>query len=66
MKKISHKITISVYGARHSNTTKSFNALEQAQKLGGFIASNNCILTIPATTGFSFVLEKVPIIQGGK
>jgi|AntAceMinimDraft_13_1070369.scaffolds.fasta_scaffold05136_4 hypothetical protein len=66
MKKISHKITISVYGARHSNTTKSFNALEQAQKLGGFIASNNCILTIPATTGFSFWVGKGSHNTGGQ
>ena len=49
------KISLSVYGAPHSNYDKSFDVLEKAQELGEIIAKHDCILTIPATTGLSLI-----------
>lgn len=54
----SQKIKISVYGARHTDYHKSFDALDQAQLLGTSIAEHDCILTIPATSGFPFWVAK--------
>ncbi len=54
----SQKITLSVYGARQTQSPQSFDALEQAQKLGAIIAEHDCTLTIPATTGFPFWVAK--------
>ncbi|MGB0925166.1 MAG: hypothetical protein ACPGTS_00480 [Minisyncoccia bacterium] len=52
------KITLSVYGARHTDQHKSFDALEKAQILGEKIAGHNCVLNIPASTGFPFWVAK--------
>lgn len=52
------KITLSVYGARHTDQHKSFDALEKAQVLGEAIAEHNCIANIPASTGFPFWVAK--------
>ncbi len=54
----SKKITLSIYGARHTDQHKSFDALEKAQKLGEIIAKHNCIINIPASTGFPFWVAK--------
>ena len=58
MKNDTGKITLSVYGARHTDQHKSFDALEKAQKLGECIAGHNCIANIPASTGFPFWVAK--------
>ena len=58
MNKSSQKIAVSVYGARHSHYSKSFEVLEQAENLGKIIARHDCIVTIPATTGFPFWVAK--------
>ena len=63
--KESQKIKISVYGARHTDYHKSFDALDQAQNLGKIIAEHDCILTIPATTGFPFWVAKGMKKSGG-
>ena len=52
------KITLSVYGARHTDQHKSFDALEKAQILGEKIAEHNCIVNVPASTGFPFWVAK--------
>ncbi len=52
------KIKISVYGARHTDQHKSFDALEKAQLLGKKIAEHDCIAVIPASTGFPFWVSK--------
>jgi len=52
------KITLSVYGARHTDQHKSFDALEKAQSLGEKIAEHNCIVNVPASTGFPFWVAK--------
>lgn len=56
--KTSQKIAISVYGARHTEYTKSYDALEKAEDLGKKIAEHDCIVTIPATSGFPFWVAK--------
>lgn len=66
MKNNTQKITLSVYGAAHTHYTKPFDALEQAQKLGGIIAKHDCILTIPASTGFPFWVAKGAHTNGGQ
>jgi len=57
MKTGSQKIAISVYGARDTHD-KSFEVLETAENLGSIIAQHDCILTVPATTGFSLWVAK--------
>jgi predicted Rossmann-fold nucleotide-binding protein len=52
------KIKLTVYGARHTDQHKSFDALEKAQLLGEKIAQHHCIATIPASTGFPFWVAK--------
>lgn len=59
------KITLSVYGARHTDQHKSFDALEKAQVLGEKIAEHNCITNIPASTGFPFWVAKGAQSKGG-
>lgn len=63
--KESQKIKISVYGARHTDYHKSFDALDQAQNLGTIIAEHDCMLTIPATSGFPFWVAKGMKKSGG-
>ncbi len=58
MSKDGKKITLSVYGARHTDQHKSFDALEKAQILGEKIAEHDCITNIPASTGFPFWVAK--------
>lgn len=58
MKNDTKKIKLSVYGARHTDQHKSFDALEKAQLLGELIAKHDCILTVPASTGFPFWVAK--------
>ncbi len=58
MKENDQKIKLTVYGARHTDQHKSFDALEKAQELGKRIAEHNCIATIPASTGFPFWVAK--------
>lgn len=58
MKNDTGKITLSVYGARHTDQHKSFDALEKAQKLGECIANHDCIANIPSSTGFPFWVAK--------
>ncbi len=65
MKNDEQKIKLSVYGARHTDQHKSFDALEKAQLLGKKIAEHNCVLTIPATTGFPFWVAKGAHAAGG-
>lgn len=60
------KISISVYGAAHSNYEKSFDVLEKAAQLGEIIADHNCVLTIPATSGFPFWAAKGAYNKGGQ
>lgn len=57
MKK-SHKIKLCVYGAPHTDTARSFDALEKAQELGACIAEQDCITTVPATGGFPLWVAK--------
>lgn len=59
------KITISVYGARHTDYYSSFDALDQAQKLGEIIAKHNLLLSIPATSGFPFWVAKGAAAHNG-
>ena len=59
------KITLSVYGARHTDQHKSFDALEKAQALGECIAEHNCITNIPASTGFPFWVAKGAQLKKG-
>lgn len=65
MNKDTQKITLSVYGARHTDQHKSFDALEKAQILGEKIAEHNCIVNIPASTGFPFWVGKGARLKGG-
>lgn len=65
MNKDTQKITLSVYGARHTDQHKSFDALEKAQILGEKIAEHNCIVNIPASTGFPFWVGKGSRLKGG-
>ncbi|MFT7328102.1 MAG: putative Rossmann-fold nucleotide-binding protein [Crocinitomicaceae bacterium] len=65
MKKGTQKIAIAVYGAAHSEYTKSFDAIEQAENLGGIIADHDCVTVIPATTGFPFWVAKGAHKSGG-
>ena len=51
------KIALSVYGARDSHN-KSFEVLEQAEKLGTIIAQHDCVITIPAVGGFPLWVAK--------
>ena len=60
------KISLSVYGAPHGNYNKSFDILEKASELGEIIAGHDCILTIPATTGFPFWAAKGAYNAGGQ
>ena len=64
MNKSSQKIAISVYGMRHGAYSKSFDILEQAENLGKTIAHHDCIVTIPATTGFPFWVAKGAHLAG--
>ena len=54
----SQKIKISVYGARHTDYYKSFNALEKASELGVVIAQHDAITTVPAMGGFPYWVAK--------
>lgn len=65
MKKKYQKITFSVYGARHTDQHKSFDALEKAQALGEKIAEHDCIVNIPAVTGFPFWVAKGAALAKG-
>lgn len=65
MNKKDQKITFSVYGARHADQHKSFDALEKAQLLGKKIAEQNCVLNIPASAGFPFWVAKGASSAGG-
>ena len=58
MKNSSQKITIAAYGASHGTQGQSLDVLEQAENLGSIIAQHNCILAIPASTGFPFWVAK--------
>ena len=58
MKNSSQKITIAAYGAAHSHQGQPLAVLEQAEYLGETIAQHNCILAIPASTGFPFWVAK--------
>ena len=60
------KIKISVYGAQHTDYHKSFDALEKAGELGKIISENDCITTIPATTGFPYWVAKGASAAGGQ
>ena len=59
------KIKLSIYGARHTDQHKSFDALEKAQLLGEKIAEHQCIATLPASTGFPFWVAKGVQRAGG-
>lgn len=63
---LSQKIKISVYGARTSDHSKSFDALQKAQELGKDLAEAGVITTIPATTGFPFWVAKGAQKSGGQ
>lgn len=52
------KITVSVYGARNTQTGKSFDVLEKAEALGSYIAQNDAIVSIPASRGFPYWVAK--------
>jgi len=60
------KIAISVYGARSTEHSKSLDTLEIAEKVGKKIAEHDCILTVPATTGFPFWVAKGAHAAGGQ
>lgn len=66
MKNNTKKIKLSVYGARHTDQHKSFDALEKAQLLGELIAKHDCIVTVPASTGFPFWVAKGASSKNGK
>ena len=66
MKESQQKIKLSVYGAQHGGYKESLETLEQAEHLGAIIASHDCILTIPATTGFPYWVAKGTKEAGGQ
>ncbi len=52
------KMKIMIYGAKHSDQHKSFDALEKAQVLGERIAEHEAITLIPSSSGFPFWVAK--------
>lgn len=55
-----------MYGARTSQYSRSFDYIEDANRLGEIIAEQNCILTISASTGFPFWVAKGASAKGGQ
>lgn len=66
MKKGTQKITMAVYGAAHSEYSKSMDVIEQAENLGTIIAKHDCITVVPATTGFPMWVAKGAHNAGGQ
>ncbi len=60
------KIKISVYGAQHTDYHSSMEALEKAEQLGRVIAEHQCILTIPATSGFPYWVARGASLADGQ
>lgn len=65
MKNDSRKISLSVYGSQQTPHSKSFEVLEKAENLGSIIAEHNCVLTIPATSGFPLWVARGAYTSGG-